>query len=226
MAEQINNRSEYIRNFALNVSHEFKTPITSIQGTLELFQNYLQTMSNEKKQRFLNNMLEDTNRLKKLVNRLLEMAKADVFQPGDDTTEAIARLEQIRERYQEKGLNVTLTGDSAKSELSIAPEIFDTILSNMLDNSLQHKADQVTITISTDKELKLEVTDNGEGISDANATQIFTPFFSTTRKSGGTGLGLPIIKTLLQTHEGNIEWIAVETGTRFDVTIPIKTEAQ
>ncbi len=224
MAEKINTRSEYIKNFALSVSHEFKTPITSIQGTLELFQHYLETMTAEKKQRFLNNMLEDSNRLKKLVNRLLEMAKADVFQPGDDSTEVISRLKRIQERYQEKGLTVELAGIKHSTSICIAPEIFDTIISNILDNSVQHKANIVSIKATADEYLKLEISDNGEGISEANIKQIFDPFFSTTKKNGGTGMGLPIIRTLLQAHDGQIDYIPGGDGARFDIVIPIKAE--
>jgi signal transduction histidine kinase len=83
MAQTIAERSEYIRNFAMHVSHEFKTPLTSIQGAIELIEEHGGTMGHEQLRKFLSNTTKDTERLGKLVTRLLEMARADVLQPKE-----------------------------------------------------------------------------------------------------------------------------------------------
>lgn len=87
MAETVEHRSNYIRNFAMHVSHEFKTPLTSIQGAIELLQEHMHEMPTEKRDKFLNNIALDTEKLKKLVDRLLELARADVFEPSLEATE-------------------------------------------------------------------------------------------------------------------------------------------
>ena len=86
MSKTLNKRSEYIQQFASHVSHEFKTPLTSMQGSLELLQEHADDMPEEQRQRFINNLQDDTERLKKLVNRLLEQARADSLQGSSEST--------------------------------------------------------------------------------------------------------------------------------------------
>ncbi len=220
MAKQIETRSDYIRNFALQVSHEFKTPLTAIQGTIELFQNYFDTMDEEKRKQFLNNLQNDAERLKKLVNRLLEMARADVFKPGDESTGLMSHLQSMKELYAERKLVIDLPSNNPEVQVPISPEILSTIFSNLFDNSVQHGASQVSFELKTDEFVQVQYHDNGKGVSQANADKIFTPFFTTLRDEGGTGLGLPIIKTLIEAHDGQIEWQRSDSGAVFILRLP------
>src|SRR5262249_21041424 len=92
MARALEHRSDYIRNFAAQVSHEFKTPLAAIRGAVELLQEHIADMPAEKRDRFLANIAEDANRLKRLVERLLEMARADVLEPGAESADIAALL--------------------------------------------------------------------------------------------------------------------------------------
>src|SRR5918995_303748 len=112
MAHDLEHRSEYIRNFVAHVSHEFKTPLAAIQGAIELLEDHADTMSEAKRSRFLRNIGQDTERLKRLVDRLLEMARADVLEPAAGECKVTPLLEALRERYKDHGLSLSLAGET------------------------------------------------------------------------------------------------------------------
>jgi signal transduction histidine kinase len=220
MARSLEYRAQYIRDFAAHVSHEFKTPLTGIQGAVELLQEHLDDMPIEKRARFLANIAHDADRLKRLVDRLLEMARADVIEPTRAQTELAPIIARLPERYKEQGLAVSFAVEEDISTF-IAPEILETVFTNLLDNSRQNGADRVDIKAGrSNGHLSVTVVDNGQGISPANVDKIFTPFFTTHRDQGGTGLGLGIVRSLLKAYGGDISLDAGANGATFRVTIP------
>jgi len=221
MAHTINDRAKYIREFAMSVSHEFKTPITSIQGSAELILEHLDDMESGEKEKFLNNIIVDSDRLKRLISRLLELAKADNFVPTTETTSLRDPLSALKERYKDFDLELNFTIDQDYKVL-IAREHFETILVNLLDNAVQNDAHVITIRASDRYGfITLELSDDGTGISDANQKQVFESFFTTKRENGGTGLGLGIVQSLLNAHNGSIELMASEQGATFKITLPV-----
>lgn len=230
MSEALHERSIYIDRFASHVSHEFKTPLTAMQGALELLQEHADDMPPEQRKLFLDNLYEDTQRLRRLVSRLLEQARADALQPSAEGTRLYPILIMLRSRYIERSL-VIKSSTQAISEkqtasvgpcLNIAPVALETVLGNLFENSLQHGANQVDINWETDQSVcRMIVQDNGRGISKANQDKVFTPFFTTQREQGGTGLGLGIVQSLLQTWKGSIRLLESEQGVRFEITLKL-----
>lgn len=223
MAETLEERNDYIRTFARNVSHEFKTPISSIQGTVELLDEHLATMSDERRQRFLEMLDEDAERMERLVERLLELARAEVFQPGETSAELVPILEDLDERFDE--LEVESTVDDEVSTLPMAAETLESVLSNLFENARVHGAECVTVTARAQPEGEgtvVTVHDDGPGISEGNADKIFEPFFSADRSEGDTGLGLAIVRSLMQAHDGEITLESSETGARFRLVFPVR----
>lgn len=221
MSQALAERSDYIRRFATHVSHEFKTPLTSMQGALELLQDHLETMPVEQRRRFIDNLLADTQRLRQLVNRLLELARADALEPSRQDSFLPAAFDALQNRYYERGLQLNYAGlpDAA---VAIAPDALDTALINLLENSLQHGASLMEITAVTGKNtLQLSLHDNGAGVSAANRNKIFTPFFTTRRNTGGTGLGLEITLSLLKAYGGKIELAGSGQGALFVLSLPL-----
>ena len=108
MARTLEYRAQYIRDFATHVSHEFKTPLTGIQGAVELLQEHISEMPAERRSRFLDNIAQDADRLKRLVDRLLEMARADVTQPTGGKAEMVPIIAKLHERYKDQGLIISL----------------------------------------------------------------------------------------------------------------------
>ncbi len=229
MSQALYERSQYIHQFASHVSHEFKTPLTSMQGSLELLLEHNDDMPEQQRLRFLNNLQEDTERLKSLVQRLLEQARADALQGATESTALLPILQDLRSRYIDTKLQIIF--DSKNNYLlKISAASLRSVLSNLFDNSFQHGADKVEINLKefsegdtgeAIKHLQIWIHDNGSGISVANRKKIFTPFFTTRRESGGTGLGLGIIESILAASNGSIENREIEEGALFIISLPL-----
>ena len=217
MAETIAQRSDYIRNFAMHVSHEFKTPLTAIQGAIELINEHGNTMPPEQLQKFLGNITQDTTRLKILVSRLLELARADVMEPRDERTDLTALLKSLRSYYQDWNITV-IARNTEDVTLPLPEDIARTVLGNLIENSCQHGATEIEVrAVQAENILRLTIQDNGSGISPANAQKLFTPFFTTKREQGGTGLGLTMVRSLLTAYRAEIRCISQEQGACFEI---------
>lgn len=223
MAETLQSRAEYIRTFATNVSHEFKTPLTTIRGTVELFQDHLETMSASQRTTFLEMLDADAKRLERLVGRLLELAKADVLRSGDAVCNVSELLDELVEQGSVLGVDVVLaSGDEGTGDVwaQISEEALGAVFSNLLGNAAQHGASELRVKVVVeDGVVEVIVGDDGPGISEGNAGKVFDEFFTTRRDSGGTGLGLSIVRTMLRGHGGDIFLVESEGGAVFCVRL-------
>ncbi len=109
----------------------------------------------------------------------------------------------------------------------MAPEVFESILSNLVDNARQHGGSQVHVHLAArpkkdeGKDLvEITIDDDGPGVPEADVGRIFKPFFTTERESGGTGLGLSIVQALVAAHHGTIALEESATGARFCIVLP------
>ncbi|MGI9381553.1 MAG: ATP-binding protein, partial [Methyloligellaceae bacterium] len=221
MAISLHERSEYIRDFATHVSHEFKTPLTSIQGAAELLSEHVDEMSDAERTRFLRNITADTDRLQRLVSRLLELARADSLKPSDETFDVADALGRLQTKHADPAFEIILDR-AASGTAKMSEDTFDVVLSNLLENARQHNAHKVQIGAKRNgKALDIAVADDGDGISAANRAKIFTPFFTTKREHGGTGLGLGIARSLLEAHRGSIRLADSKAGAKFVVRLPL-----
>ena len=224
MAQTLESRARYIRDFATHVSHEFKTPLTAIQGSVELLRDHADTMSVHERARFLDILARDAQRLEHLVRRLLELARADMMQPGQESVALAPLLRAVAEHHRAHGLRVQLDEPLPQRPVAIAAETLDSILGPLLDNARQHGGEPVQARLAASvagAHAVIEIVDNGVGISPANAERIFEPFFTTARQQGNTGLGLAIVRALLIAHRGSIEHVPAEHGTRFRIVLPL-----
>ena len=225
MARTLEERARYIRDFAAHVSHEFKTPLTAIRGTVELMRDHGQDMDGAERERFLALLESDAERLERLVKRLLELARADMAggDAGDARTELRPVLEALANRYRERGLDVTVESPATPLFARLHADTVDSMLASLLDNVRQHAGAGARATLrppGRGEDVALQVADDGAGISQNHAGRIFEPFFTTARGAGNTGLGLSIVRSLLQAHGGRIERVPAERGTCFEITLP------
>ena len=232
MANTLETRSAYIREFAANVSHEFKTPLTSIQGAVELLRDHAASMDEDRRARFLDNIAKDSDRLARLVTRLLELARADVMQPGGAGESQLgALLLDLQRHYADLGQSfgiegadtVTGAGAGGEDDLRVAMDgdNLASVVRNLLDNALHHGKGKPRLVIEPEAaQVRLRVIDDGPGVSPANADRIFSAFFTTDREGGGTGLGLALVKTLVEVHGGQIRLADRAKGCEFVVTLP------
>lgn len=229
-AETLGRRDGYIREFARSVSHEFKTPLSGIRGAIELLGDYDATMSGLDRRQFLGNIGEATDRLEHLTESMLELARADVAVYVRDRFVLAELLDDVRGRYADRGLRVEARGNGLESGIAMKRAIADTILSNLLDNSLRHGATRVSITAmpatsdavaAPGRRVELRIADDGPGIPADIAGRIFAPFFTTAADRGGTGLGLAIVQSYLERHGGEIELLPSSQGAVFRVVLPV-----
>jgi len=221
MAETVQERNAYIRNFARNVSHEFKTPITSIRGTVELLEDHVESMSEKRRERFLEMVDDNAERMERLVDRLLDLAEAEVFQPGDESCRLAEALETVADRCEDLKVDRDL-GD-APYDLPMAAETLESILSNLFENAAEEEAETIRVSArpaSGGDGTEIVVHDDGPGVSEGNAEKIFDAFFSADRSEGDTGLGLAVVRALMEAHDGSIELAASETGAKFLLRFP------
>lgn len=207
MARALEQRADYIATFAAHVSHEFKTPLTAIRGAIELIRDHDETMSVEQRTRFLHNIEKDSVRLEQLVSRLLELARADVMRVVEDGSADVTHtLAALHTRFADRGLTLTTTSEESDVTVAMDAETLESILASLLDNVIRHGGNEARINVerTTNNRVCVTVTDNGPGISSANAPRVFEPFFTTARKDGGTGLGLSVVRSLLDAHGGSI----------------------
>jgi signal transduction histidine kinase len=228
MAEHLDARAQYIQDFASQVSHAFKTPLTSMRGAIELLQDHFDEMPDEDRSRFLSKLNKDVEYLQKLVPRLLELARADTIQPGQSSTPVIPVIEMVAQRSQRLGFEVSIRGDTDDRLVMISAEVLESIIENMIDNSRQHGGKHLEVTLSyktagtSQKSIcVIDIRDDGPGISTANSEAVFEPFFTTARDQGGSGLGLAVARSLLRAHQGDIALLASGEGAKFQITLPV-----
>jgi signal transduction histidine kinase len=229
MAATLEQRADYIRDFATHVSHEFKTPLTTIVGTVELLRDHLDEMSAEERERFLGNLDAEAGRLARLVSRLLDLARADVMHGGDgEVVRPATLLPRLVGRYAASGMAIDVQA-MTDSQVAMGEDVLETILVNLLDNARQHGGPGVRVAVSLrhdEDKIVLTVADDGPGISLANAPRVFAPFFTTARKTGGTGLGLSIVNSLVTAHGGVFRLVPSDSGAVFRIDLPWKEPPQ
>jgi signal transduction histidine kinase len=218
MSEKLYERNDTINNFATHVTHELKSPLTSIRGAVELLLDNHSTMSQGERARFLENIQQDVERSTILLERLRTLARADVVKI-DGTSNFQDVLATIEPEFPHLVFSINNMG-SAK--VAIAPENARIIFCNLFENALNHGADHIEINGEMrNGEQMITIKDNGSGISPGNADKLFDIFFTTRRKEGGTGMGLGIVRAIVKAHKGEIRLLSGEDGAVFELTLPV-----
>ena len=220
MATRLNTRSSFISTFATHVSHELKSPLTSIQGAAELLRDDVDapSMDDADRRKFLDNIIADADRLAKISGRLRDFARAEnpVAVGATKLSDTIAGL-----RSAFAPLDISASGD-LNIAMRISADNAAIIFSNLADNAMRHGSSRLDVSALREGNLLVvKVADNGEGVSPNNRSQIFDSFFTTRRDSGGTGMGLAIVRAMLDAHRGAIRLVDSEQGTAFELTIPV-----
>ena len=222
------------RDFVANVSHEFKTPLTAIQGFAEtLLAGAMDDPQN--RIRFLQIILEHSRRLARLTDDLLELSKMD----ADRLDLELHRLsvsqfvqscmETTQRSAQEKNLYVSVDLQGSLPDIAADRRRLAEVLQNLLDNAIQYTPSGGKIKVSAvsdGEEVTFTVSDTGIGIPKVDQPRIFERFYrvdvARSREVGGTGLGLSIAKHLVEAHGGRI-WVDSEVGqgSHFHFTVPV-----
>jgi signal transduction histidine kinase len=223
MSHKLIERSNYINTFATHVSHELKSPLTSTRGAVELMLDDASPMSENRRRKFLGNILNDTKRLTLLVERLHTLAIAENIS-ANGSCKISELVLALKEKFPSTNIDVHAGKDIQMRHISISLENAEIVFSNLIENAIAQEANRIKISIiEAGNGIIFNVSDNGEGVSSGNVGRIFEIFFTTRRDEGGTGMGLTLVKTILNAHTGRIRLLNTgsgEQGAVFEVTIP------
>jgi two-component system phosphate regulon sensor histidine kinase PhoR len=222
------------RDFVANVSHEFRTPLTAIQGFSEtLLAGAVNDPNN--RDRFLGIILEHSRRLARLTEDLLRLSEMDAERLELEVRRlAVSQLvescyETAQRRAAEKGLALSLQLPGRLPDIAGDSRRLQEVLQNLLDNAIQYTLPGGKIVLSAEAkndEVIFTVGDTGIGIPRSDQPRIFERFYrvdaARSREAGGTGLGLSIAKHLIEVHGGRI-WVESEVGegSQFHFSIPV-----
>ncbi|MGD1841607.1 MAG: ATP-binding protein [Thermonemataceae bacterium] len=202
-------------NFISTVTHEMRTPLTSIRAFAEILQDN-PTLEEDEKQHFLETIIKETERMNRLIDQVLELEK---FESGKQTLqvashpvqpiieEALITMQQV---FKERNIEVTLEADQAPP-LMIDRDKMLQVFFNILSNAVKFTKAFIQVRIKNLQEtILVEFEDNGKGIQREHQGYIFDKFYQTetqtSKKPQGSGLGLAICKNIIQLHRGKI-WV-------------------
>ena len=218
------------REFTANVSHELKTPLTSISGYAEIIEAGI--VKEEDISRFAGKIQEEAMRLLTLVNDILKISRLDedVDLPEKESVDLYSLSEQILSRLQpqaeKRDIHMELSGDH-ESVLG-QRQVLDDMVFNLCDNAIKYNKEQGSLTVriqKTEEGICLSVQDTGVGIPYEHRDRIFERFYrvekSHSKELGGTGLGLSIVKHGAQLHDAQIRVNStVGQGTTITLIFP------
>ncbi|MBX2961598.1 MAG: HAMP domain-containing histidine kinase [Cyclobacteriaceae bacterium] len=227
--------SEIQKDFINNMTHEFKTPISTIAVSTEVLKDANIIQQPERLLQYATIIENENKRLKQHVERVLQMAKLDKEDVGLKK-ETINLHEIIREVAQsidlalrEKQGTVQLVLNASSAELQADKHHLTNVIVNLLDNALKYCTEKPSITIRTESKsdmLSLIIEDNGIGISDENKRRIFQKFYRVSTGNvhdvKGFGLGLHYVKQIVEAHRGRIT-VASQPGNGCAFTILLPT---
>ena len=222
------------RDFVANVSHELKTPLTSINGFVEtLIIN--EDLPSDKRNRFLAIIQKESDRLKRLIEDILLLSSIE--SKNNLVTENVLLYNVFKEVYEmisyiasSKHIKIYYNFEDENVAIQAYGDYIKQLFLNLIDNAIKYTPEGGTVIINQftrNNEITIEVIDNGVGIPKEDQDKIFQRFYrvdkARSRSVGGTGLGLAITKHIVNSLQGNI---SVESklgeGSKFIVTIPTK----
>lgn len=222
------------RDFVANVSHELKTPLTSINGFVEtLIIN--EDLPSDKRNRFLAIIQKESDRLKRLIEDILLLSSIE--SKNNLVTENVLLYNIFKEVYEmisyiasSKHIKIYYNFEDENVAIQAYGDYIKQLFLNLIDNAIKYTPEGGTVIINQftrNNEITIEVIDNGVGIPKEDQDKIFQRFYrvdkARSRSVGGTGLGLAITKHIVNSLQGNI---SVESklgeGSKFIVTIPTK----
>ena len=235
MADRIAELRRSEKELLANVSHELRTPLARIRLALELVTDG----DRDKASSYLTDIGDDLAELERLLDDVLSAARLDLardsagdalpplhFQSLSARTLVEAAANRFLVRYPERGLECQLPADLPMLE---ADPVLRRVFDNLLDNARKFSEGQVRLSARAADDglhLVVEVADDGIGISAEDQSRIFEPFYrsdrSRTRATGGVGLGLVVVRRIVEAHHGTIDVTSeLGSGSRFSVTLPL-----
>ena len=234
MSDELNKMEEYQKNFIANVSHDFRSPLTSIKGYLEAILDG--TIPAEMYEKYLSRVISETERLHKLTESMLTLNSLDARGYLSRTNFDINRVikdtaASFEGTCESKNVSFDLTfSDDIQMVFADLGKI-QQVMYNLIDNAIKFSHQDSTIYIQTrikNEKIFVSVKDTGIGIPKDSVQKVFDRFYKSDLSRGkdkkGTGLGLAIVKEIIQAHGENIDVVSTEgVGSEFIFSLPLAT---
>ncbi len=220
------------QEFTANVSHELKTPLTSISGYAELIENHM--VSEHDKARFAGEIHRNANRLLTLINDIIRLSELDVsldevvqFEKMNLYPIAERCVDMLQVNAEKQDVTLSLEGEDGL--IYANKEMMDELIYNLCDNAIRYNNAGGSVIVrlyqTPDSSMVLEVEDTGIGISKENQERVFERFYrvdrSRSKSTGGTGLGLAIVKHIVVQNHASLDLKSEGgKGTLIRVTFP------
>ncbi len=231
--------NRYITDFFSNISHEFKTPLNIIFSSVQLLNIYIENdepMGISKKKAYLKSMKQNCYRLTRLINNILDVTKLDsgFITLQLQNVDIISYVENITMSVipyaENKGIELIFDTYVEEKIVAVDPNKIERIMLNLLSNALKFTdtGGKIYVSISnTEDSIIISVKDNGIGIPEDKLELIFERFMQVDktlrRNHEGTGIGLSLVKSFVELHEGDIQIVSkINEGSEFLVNLPIR----
>jgi len=225
--------------FLVNISHELKTPLNVIFATAQLFNMYCTSGSLDKKKdsivKYIDSIKQNSYRLSKMINNIVDLSKieAGFFKLNLSNINIVDFVEEIvmsvTNFTDSKGLNIIFDTNIEEKIIACDPEKMERIVLNLISNAIKFtdKGDEILVSVKAENEfVEISVADNGIGIEDRNLNMIFERFKqvdkSLSRNSEGTGIGLSLVKSIVELHGGSI-YVESEFGKGSTFTVKLSS---
>ncbi|MGR8929853.1 MAG: ATP-binding protein [Gammaproteobacteria bacterium] len=232
--EQIKAQDEMRREMVANVSHDLRTPLTSMQGYLETMLRKSDQLTAAQRQQYLEVAVRQSRRVTHLAQELFELAKLELkeVKPNFERFSVQELIQDVAQKFElaakSKGVNITAQFHHDFPQVYADIEMIDRVLSNLLDNALRHTPADGLIELSLQANMpdtvRICIKDSGAGIAQEHLPGLFerdSVLRKTPRKHSGGGLGLLISKRILELHGSDIEAFSREgNGTMFMFNLP------
>ena len=232
MAEGLNTQEEGRREFVANISHDLRSPLTSIIGFLEAMKDG--TIPDERREYYLGIVLTECKRLAKIANDLLDISKLDltgeleILQEEFELNDLIRdTLIQFENRIRQKNISADISFAAESTMVYADYEKIQRVLHNLLDNAVKFTPDSGRINIETtikDKKVHVSLKDSGRGLSEEDRKHVFDRFYKSDSSRGidktGSGLGLAIVWEFIKAHDEKVYVESIEgMGSNFVFTL-------
>lgn len=221
-------------NFIATVSHELKTPISSIKMSLKLMDDERVGSMNAEQKELVQHIKEDCGRLLKITSELLDLAQVETgnlqlnFVKSDPRKIAIYAMDAVRFQAEQKSIELELISRNNLPQVSVDIEKTAWVLVNFLSNALRYSAEKSKIVvqvIENNEMIEFSVKDFGKGIEEQYQKRLFDKYFQVPtdgNNKSGSGLGLAISKDFIEAENGTI-WVesAIGEGSRFCFSLPV-----
>lgn len=209
------------------VAHELRSPLTSVKGFTATLLAKWERFTDEQKKHMLTTVNADADRVTRLLTELLDVSRIDagrleMRRQVVDLSSLVIRAVAARVADGEPESRFVVVIAADLPETWADPDKLDQVIANLVENALRHGEGTVTVTVAPWGDgTEVLVEDEGEGIAEETAVRVFTRFWRGSTRRGGTGLGLYIVKGLVEAHGGSVEVGRASTGgARFRFVLP------